>query len=161
MRSTHLWGHVAVSAWAALAGTATIAGCASDQSECPTSDSGSSDDSSADVSVGADASGGLIEVNGTYTDTLCPSVNPLSLGPDDDGLVSVGATFNGNIEEAGVFTLMWTATSGAFTDAHALDTTFECLAPGNVTVTFTVSGAGCNQQSSGSVTCNAVVGGHP
>ena len=51
--------------------------------------------------------------------------------------------------------------STAFTNPLVATVTTGGTPTANVTVTFTVSGAGCSQQSSGSVTCNAVVGGHP
>ena len=161
MRRNRRWAHVVAAAWTGVAGIATTAGCASDQAAaCTASDSGSSDDSSDSGGSGGDDSGGLIQVNGTYTDTACPSVNPLSVGPDNDGLVSVDATFNGSVDDGGAFTLTWTATSGAFVDPHALDTTFQCIAPGRVTVTFIVSGGGCDQRSSSTIVCTTVVGSH-
>jgi hypothetical protein len=160
MRARQGWSDVVAAACAAVVGMATIA-CSGGKGGCSASDSGGTGDAGdIGTSSGGDASGGVVQVNGTFTDTLCPSVNPLSVGPDNDGLVLVGATFNGTVEEGGVFTLTWTATSGAFTDPHALDTSFQCIAPGRVTVTFVVSGAGCDQRSTGMIICTTVIGSH-
>jgi hypothetical protein len=162
MRSTNFRGRFLVAACSAIAAAASIAGCGSDQAvTCWPSDSGGSDDSSDDSSGNpGDDSATVLLINGTFTNTDCPSVNPLSIGPDNAGLVSVTATFNGSVDDSGAFTLTWTATSGAFVDPHALDTTFQCLAAGNATVTFTVSGAGCSQEYSGIVRCTTVLGSH-
>src|SRR5271165_5253081 len=101
MRSSNVQARIVAAACSAVAGTASMVGCASEQvAQCASDDSGASDDSSDSSATGADDSAAILQVTGTFSNTDCPSVNPLSIGPDNDGLVSVSATFNGTVDEA-------------------------------------------------------------
>ncbi len=101
-----------------------------------------------------DASGpGYIEVHGTFTSTVCPTVEPIGIGPDNGGAVLLSGTID-TPPDSGVVTPTWTATSGSFADPHAVNTTFVCAGPGMVTVTLAAVIADCNLSASGSFMCN-------
>jgi hypothetical protein len=153
MRSRHLRGPV-VSAWVTVSFAAMMTGCGSDTRHCDAGDAASPD---ADSSSEDDAPG-MVQVTGSYSNTVCATVNPISVGPDNGGSVSLSATISGSPGEGGVPAFTWSATSGTFSDPHVLDTTFFCAAPGAVTVTATVSSPGCAQSTTGIVRCSRAHG---
>lgn len=110
---------------------------------------------SEDASI-VDASGeGAVSVNATFSTGICATVDPLSIGPNNGGTVVLSATIVGSDQVSGMETLLWTATSGAFSDPNSPTTSFTCTAAGTVTVTFTVSSSGgCSQQAIGTVVCD-------
>ena len=151
MRSRQLSGLIVVAGCAAIGVTPAMAGCGGDNPRC---DAG---DGSLDVSSTSDDSGpGMVQVTGTFTSTDCPAVNPIGVGPENGGSVSLSATIGGSPPEGGTFTLSWTASSGTFSNPHSSDTTFLCAAAGTVTVTVTVTvpGASCEQHASTTVSCS-------
>jgi hypothetical protein len=108
---------------------------------------------------------GMVQINGTFTNVYCPSVNPLTIGPENGGEVPVAATVNTGPPDAdaGPVSLSWTAPSGSFKDPHALTTTYRCAARGVVTVTFTVTATAgdCAQSASSIVLCSTPFTGAP
>lgn len=126
---------------------ATSEGCALFFEPPPTCQSDAGEDDASDE--------GTIVINTTFAMGLCAVPDPISIGPNNGGIVTLGATVEGGPTQDGdVLTYDWTAPSGSFSDPGSLDTLFMCTAPGAVTVTFTVSsGPGCSTQASGTVTC--------
>jgi hypothetical protein len=96
MRSRHLWGPV-VSASVMVGFAAMVAGCGSDTRRCDAGDAVSPD---ADSSSEDDAPG-MVQVTGSYSNTVCATVNPISVGPDNGGSVSLSATISGSPGEGG------------------------------------------------------------
>ncbi|HVZ89472.1 MAG TPA: hypothetical protein VHG72_21095 [Polyangia bacterium] len=101
---------------------------------------------------------GSVSVNGAVN--LCPQIDGLDANPTSvlvGGSVALGATAHDLDNGPSPLTAQWTATSGVFTDATALDTRFVCTTAGSATLTLTVSdgdkAAGCPATSSVTVTC--------
>jgi hypothetical protein len=134
---------------------AALVGCGGDAAQCPLEDAGGpSTDSS-----GADEGTGAVLVRGTFSNTICPALDPAGASPDNGGLVQVTATVSGSPPEGGIPTFTWSATNGIFMNPHALDTTFQCVALGLVTLTLTLSVGDCMQQESLDIDCNVLAGG--
>jgi hypothetical protein len=140
-------------ALAAMGLLAGLSGCGSDPSRCPLGDAGPSEEASDD----ATGPGGLM-VHGTFTNTTCPLVNPLGASPDNGGLVELIGSVTG-LTDAATPTYSWTTSNGIFTDPHALDTTFRCIAVGATTVTLTVTLGDCHGQASLDLDCDVLTGG--
>jgi hypothetical protein len=129
---------------------ASLHGCGSTTSNCPADDGGGDGGSE----EGTDAGGsGMIHVRGTIMGTICPTVNPLGVGPENGGTVELTATINGDADDSGAIVPIWSAPSGSFSDPNALDTTFTCASAGDVTVTLTGTVPGCTQEASATVYC--------
>jgi hypothetical protein len=147
MRDRHLPGQLLAAVCAVLAVAVGPSACGSESPDCPAADSGISDDGSDDGGTGN------VVIHGTFSNTSCPAVNPIGIGPNNGGVVELAATINGDDSEGGILTLEWSATSGSFSSPGSLETTFSCSKIGAVTVTFTVSVLGCSQQASGIIEC--------
>jgi hypothetical protein len=108
----------------------------------------------------ADASGeGGIRV--TITVARCPKVSSIGIAPSETAVgstvdVMAWATVQGDASP----TFAWTAPTGIFADSGgAPGTTYECTAPGPVTLTVTAMNDGCNDKATAQVSCHAVDGG--
>jgi hypothetical protein len=75
--------------------------------------------------------------------------NELDVGAGGAAMLSATAT----APWGGVPVLAWSAPSGTFGDPTASTTTFQCTAPGMVTVTLTATYQGCSTQQTGTITC--------
>lgn len=139
---------------AAAIAVAALTGCGSEASQCP---SGGAD--AAEDSGGGDAGAGVVVVHGTFSNTTCPALNPPGASPDNGGLIMLTATISNSPPDGGIPTFTWAATNGIFTNPHALDTTFHCIALGIVTVTLTLSVGDCEQQESLNLSCDVLAGG--
>ena len=149
---------MAAAACTAGCAIASAYGCANNNSPCLTTDMGNWEGGPYDDS-GDDTSPGAISVTGTFNNTTCPSVNPISIGPDNGGVVSLEAVINNGTQEAAAFTASWKASFGIFSNPNGLTTTYFCTLAGLITVTFTISSPGCQpQESAGTIDCTALVG---
>jgi len=144
-----------VGACAAVGVIAALAACGGDAAQCPLEDAGSESGDSSN----ADEGSGAILVHGTFTNTTCPALYPAGASPDNGGLVELTATLSGSPPDGGTPTVVWSATNGIFVNPHILDTTFQCVAIGLVTLTLTVSIGDCHQQESLQIDCNVLTGG--
>src|SRR3974390_1251491 len=72
-------------------------GCANENQLCNTAESNVYDAGPVDDS--GDTGPGYVAVLGTYNSTTCPSVNPISVSPDNDGVVDLVATINNGTQE--------------------------------------------------------------
>jgi hypothetical protein len=133
---------------------AALTACGGEASRCPLEDSGASDDSSE-----GDGGTGAVVVHGTFSNSICPALSPLGASPDNGGFVDLTATVSDTPPNEGVPTFNWSATNGIFKNPHALDTTFQCVAIGVVTLTLTVSLGDCHQQASLDLHCDVLPGG--
>ena len=114
----------------------------------------------ADEGDGGDGGGGRIVGTGTVTN--CPTITSVSISPNELDLGAGGQatlTATASVPFNGIAGLSWSAPSGAFGDPNAAATTFQCTAPGMVTVTVTATYDGCSTQQSGEITCLAPDGG--
>ena len=103
---------------------------------------------------------GSVAVNGTLN--VCPQIEGLDATPAEvlvGGSVGLSATAQDSDNGPSPLSATWTATSGVFTNATALDTRFVCTTAGTATLTLTVSdgdaSTGCPATSSVTVTCTA------
>jgi hypothetical protein len=104
---------------------------------------------------GADAgpgNSGTVEVDATVQ--RCPRISSLGASPAQ---VSVGASLSVSawaaVAGGGTAAFSWRAPSGRFRDAEAAQTTFECTAPGSVTLTCKATFDGCDDTMSVTVRC--------
>jgi hypothetical protein len=110
----------------------------------------------ADEGDGGEGGGGRIIGTGTVTN--CPTITWVSIVPNE---LDVGAGGEATLSAmatapfGGIPVLLWSAPTGTFGDPTAATTTFQCTAPGMVTVTLTASDQGCSTQQSGVITCLA------
>lgn len=103
---------------------------------------------------------GSISVAVTYQD--CPRIDSLSVSPDEMPVGSpypIALAVGVKVPGAATPTYSWSAPSGSFGDAGAPVTTFECTAPGIITVSCTVSNDGCQDKLSVPVVCAPSDGG--
>jgi len=102
--------------------------------------------------------GGAILVNGSLDQ--CPRIQSVMAAPASapvGGAISVSATAS-DLDDP--ITIMWTASSGSFTNAAASATHFVCGAAGTAKLTATVTDArGCSASVSINVMCTAADGG--
>ena len=109
------------------------------------------------VSVAVDCHTGVktgsILVNGTIN--VCPNIDSVSANPPVANAISVYATAHDADAAPQPLSYSWTASSGTLSSATAQNPTLTCAAPGNVTLTLTVSDgdATCNDTFSLQVTC--------
>lgn len=162
MRGRHPGNPIVAAACVATLCVATAAGCGDDSSaECHSGGAGadgdagdSGDSTGADGPGGPGDSGGVGQVLIEGSVTNCAAVSPISVSPDNGGMVILSATINDPPNNGAPPTFQWTAPGGTFADPRALSTTFTCGGAGTVIVTLTVSSPGCDQHSSGTVICN-------
>ncbi len=106
---------------------------------------------------------GSVLVNGTLN--VCPLIDGAGASPSEV-LVgsSIGLSAQAHDADNGPspLTYHWTASSGTFTDASALDTRFTCTAPGAAMLTLSVSdgdpSASCPDTTTITVNCTATTG---
>jgi len=134
--------------------SAMAAACGDQAPPCPNEEDAESPDS-------GDGGGGpgLVRVIGTYTNASCPEVNPISIGPDSGGLVSLSATISGSAPDGSVLTYTWSAPTGSFTDPQSLETSYKCPGAGVITVSLTAAGGPCQNETVGLVMCQMVYSG--
>jgi hypothetical protein len=107
-----------------------------------------------------DTGPGMLEVVGTFTNTTCPEVNPIGVGPDSGGLVSLTATVAGAAPDGSALSYLWAAPAGSFSDPGALDTSYRCPGAGVISVTLTaMAGPSCQNEAIALVTCEMVYAG--
>ncbi len=146
------FGPILAARCATIGMAAWLSGCGSTESTCDVNDAGD-DEGSEGMDAGAP---GMIMVRGTVTDTVCPTVNPISVGPENGGTVELTATINGGAPDGGTVVLSWSAASGSFSDPSTSDTTFTCTSLGAVKVTLMATIPGCSQQATATVHCTTV-----
>lgn len=131
---------------------AAIAGCGgSDGSHCPLEDAGGD-------GAEQDAGGpGAIAVHTTFTNTTCPEINPLGASPDNGGLIQLTGSIS-ELPDGETPTFRWTASNGIFLPPNAINTMFQCIAMGSVTVTLTVTLDSCHAQQSLDLYCDVLMG---
>jgi hypothetical protein len=114
----------------------------------------------ADEGDGGEGGGGRIVGTGTVTN--CPTITWVSIVPNEldvgaGGVATLTAMATAPFNAIPV--LQWSAPTGIFGDPSAATTTFQCSAPGVVTITLTATDQGCSAQQSGVITCAAGDGG--
>ncbi len=151
MGSAKLRGHTGM--WPYVLFIGAVAGCGNSIAYCP----GESSDASSDDS--SDSGPGFVQVVGTFTNTTCPEINPIGIGPDSSGLVSLTATIAGSAPDGSVLAYAWTTPLGSFLDAHSMDTSFRCPGAGAITVTLTATAGQCQNATIALVMCQMVYSG--
>jgi hypothetical protein len=109
---------------------------------------------------GGEGGGGRIIGSGTVTN--CPTIEWLTIAPNELDVGAGGTAALTSMATApwgGVPVLLWSAPSGTFGDPSAATTTFQCTAPGAVTITLTATYQSCSTQQTGVITCLAHDGG--
>jgi hypothetical protein len=108
---------------------------------------------------GGEGGGGRIVGTGTVTN--CPTIDWLTIAPNELDVGAGGVATLTSMATApwgGIPVLLWSAPSGTFGDPTAAMTTFQCTAPGTVTVTLTATYQSCSTQQTGMITCRASAG---
>ncbi len=96
---------------------------------------------------------GSVLVNGTIN--VCPRIDAVSCNPPVGNVLSISSTADDQDNGPQPLTYSWTTSSGTLSSATAQNPTLTCTAPGNVTLTLTVSDgdAGCNATFNLQVAC--------
>lgn len=126
--------------WPVLCAACLLAGC--------------SNSTSHDVDASNDQDGSTAETGITVMVYPCPTIASLSAAPssiDPDGAAAVAVATM--VPDGGA--LLWTASSGSFSDAGASATLYWCAMPGSATLTATVTYDLCKTSQSVSVACVA------
>lgn len=146
------WGRKLKDAFTTMGVFAALGACGSDGFTCPNEDAGE------DAPNESDGGSGAVAVHETFTNTVCPALSLIGASPDNGGFVDLTASVSATPPSEGAPTFAWSATNGIFKTPNTLDTTFQCVAVGVVTVTLRVTLGDCSEQESLVLHCDVLPG---